>query len=267
MGFQGSFTLVGMVHLLPLPSGPGSSPGFEAVLERAEQDALTLVDGGIRSVLVENFGDAPFCSGRVPPHVVAMMAVIVRRIRRTVGDGVWIGVNVLRNDSRAAIAVAAAGNAQFIRVNVHTGSSWTDQGLLQGDAYQTLCYRSALGVEPREHSRTGVQLFADVFVKHGSPAGARALAEVARDTALRGRADGLIVTGDTTGARVDLDQLSAVVDAVPGVPVLAGSGGTPDTVAAIREQCAGAIVGTFLHEGGDLTAPVSRDRVRRLVLA
>ncbi|MDP6933972.1 MAG: BtpA/SgcQ family protein, partial [Myxococcota bacterium] len=110
-----------MVHLLPLPAGPVHSPGFDVVLERAERDALALVEGGIREILIENFGDAPFCGGTVAPHVVAMMAVVVQRIRCAVGEDVRLGVNVLRNDSRAALAVAAAGNAGFIRVNVHTG--------------------------------------------------------------------------------------------------------------------------------------------------
>ncbi|MDP6933212.1 MAG: BtpA/SgcQ family protein, partial [Myxococcota bacterium] len=143
----------------------------------------------------------------------------------------------------------------------------TDQGLLQGDAFQTLCYRSALGLEPGASPGGGVQLFADIFVKHGSPAGERDIADVARDTVLRGRADGLIVTGGSTGSVVDLDRLEVVVDAVPDVPVLAGSGVTPDIVPAIRDRCAGAVVGTFLHHDGVVTAPVSVERVRRLVTA
>jgi predicted TIM-barrel enzyme len=54
-------------------------------------------------------------------------------------------LNVLRNDARAALGAALACGATFVRVNVHTGATWTDQGLIEGDAYATLRYRQALG--------------------------------------------------------------------------------------------------------------------------
>ena len=59
-----------------------------------------------------------------------------------------VGVNVLRNDAAAALAVARVVGARFIRVNVHTGAMWSDQGLLQGRAHETLRRR-------RKQSRSG----------------------------------------------------------------------------------------------------------------
>ena len=40
----------------------------------------------------------------------------------------------LRNDAKSALAIAAAANLDFIRVNVHTGAYLTDQGLIEGEA-------------------------------------------------------------------------------------------------------------------------------------
>src|SRR5437763_1037242 len=73
-----------------------------------------------------------------------------------------LGVNVLRNDAAAALSIACACDAQFIRVNVHSGALLTDQGLITGRAAETLRLRKQLG---GEH----VQIFADVLVKHAVP--------------------------------------------------------------------------------------------------
>ena len=52
--------------------------------------------------------------------------------------GLPVGVNVLSNDAASALAIAAATDARFIRVNVHTGSMNTDQGPIHGRAHETL---------------------------------------------------------------------------------------------------------------------------------
>ena len=49
-----------------------------------------------------------------------------------------LGINVLRNDAGAAMAVAAASGANFIRVNILIGARVADQGIIQGQAHQLL---------------------------------------------------------------------------------------------------------------------------------
>jgi len=102
-----SFLLLGVLHLLPLPAGPVASPGLAAVTERALQDAEVLARAGFAGCVVENFGDAPFHPVEVDPHVPAMMAVVADRVRQRWGDAFKVGLNVLRNDARAALAAAA----------------------------------------------------------------------------------------------------------------------------------------------------------------
>ena len=46
-----------------------------------------------------------------------------------------VGVNALRNDAQAAMAIATATEADFIRVNVHMGTVVSDQGIIQGIAH------------------------------------------------------------------------------------------------------------------------------------
>lgn len=269
MNAEAPFSLVGVLHLLALPGAPVAGPGLAAVRERALQDAEALVEGGIRTVILENFGDAPFRPIGVEPHVPALMAALVAAVKARFGDALTLGVNVLRNDALAALGAAVAAEASFIRVNVHVSATWTDQGLIQGTAYETLRYRRALeavGVASPTGMRSGgVAIAADLLVKHGVPAGQTDIEELARETAWRGGADILIVTGPRTGAPADLERVRQVRGVVPDRPCWVGSGTTPDNIAAVRAVAQGAIVGTYLHERGQIGAPLDPERVRRMV--
>jgi len=249
--------LIGMVHLLPLPGAPRWKGSMDEVEERALADAHALADGGMDGVLVENFLDAPFLPGAVPPETVAAMARIVRSVRATVD--VPLGVNVLRNDARAALAVAVASGAHFIRVNVHTGVMWTDQGIVEGRAADTLRARTALGAE--------AAILADVLVKHATPPPGLTPEAAAADTWSRGLADALVATGTGTGAPTELDTVRAIARGAPEAPVLVGSGVTSETVAHILAEAHGAIVGTAVTREGRAGTGIDADRVRRLVEA
>lgn len=71
------------------------------------------------------------------------MTLAVQRVRQLVS--IPVGVNVLRNDGKSAMAIALCTGAQFIRVNVLAGAMVTDQGLIEGIAYELLRYRRMLG--------------------------------------------------------------------------------------------------------------------------
>lgn len=251
--FRSDKPLIGMIHLLPLPSSPRFVGDFDSVIQRALDDAHALAEGGADGVIVENFGDVPFHK-YVEAHTVAAMAIIVTEVVHAVN--VPVGVNVLRNDAKAAMAMAAMAGAKFIRVNVHTGAMVTDQGIIEGRADETLRYRQMLGVD--------VKIFADVFVKHSAPLGAPTLEQAAKDTATRGLADALIISGAGTGEATPLDDVRRVKAAVPDVPVFVGSGVNADNIREILSIADGVIVGTSLKVDGKAENPVDVERVRRL---
>ncbi len=251
------FLLLGMVHLPPLPGSPLWGGSMEAVLDAARKDAQVLVDGGLDGVIVENFGDAPFLPGPAPPETVAAMTLAVREVRDVIGRAPVLGVNLLRNDARGALGVAFAAGADLIRVNVHTGSMWTDQGLIHGRAWETLRDRARL--------EAPVAVAADVLAKHGDPPTRVDPGRRAVETVERGLADAVIVTGSATGQVVDPTELVTVSEAVrPRVPVLVGSGVDAATLSSLARHADGAIVGTWLRRNGRVEAPVDRDRVREL---
>lgn len=249
--------IVGMVHLPVLPGTPGFDGNRAAIREQAVRDAKTLEAGGVDAVLVENFGDKPFFADEVPKHAVAEVTAVTRGVREAIDAPV--GVNVLRNDSRGAIAVAAAADASFIRTNVHVGARITDQGIVEGRAAETLRLRDRIDAD--------VAVLADVGVKHSRDFGDENPVDEARDAIERGRADGIIVSGPQTGAPASDTTIAAVADVCDDVPLYVGSGVGPETVCDALAVAEGVIVGTALKKGGETSNPVDRERVDRLVAA
>ncbi|QDV07770.1 Putative sgc region protein SgcQ [Planctomycetes bacterium Poly30] len=248
--------LIGVIHLLATPGAVGFG-GMAALLERAVADAAAFVEGGIRRLIVENYHDAPFFKEGVGAETVAALALAVDRVRSVEGVG-EVGVNVLRNDAASALGIAAATGARFVRVNVHTGAMFTDQGLIEGHAAATMRLRERLG--------GNVALFADVHVKHATPIAGERLEDAARDAVHRGRADGLIVSGVATGAAPEPERVQRVRAAVgDGVPILIGSGFSLATARGLLEFADGAIVGTAAKRDGRVENEVDAARVRDLV--
>ncbi|MAQ17907.1 MAG: phosphorybosylanthranilate isomerase [Sandaracinus sp.] len=250
--------LVGVVHLPPLPGDPRPSEGFDGALRFALRDADALAAGGLSAVVVENFGSAPFPKGsagdRLPPHQVAFMAVVARELKARFTH---VGINCLRNDARSALGVAAATGSDFVRVNVHTGAYVTDQGLIEGEAAESLRYRAALGGGPR--------LTADVLVKHAAPLAPLTATQATHEALDRGLADAVIVSGTGTGQPVDRAILAEVRAAAGDRPVWIGSGLTPANAPELAPLTDAAIVGTWLKEDGDVARPVDPERVKRLL--
>src|SRR4051794_27472081 len=199
-GFAARFTapaLFGMVHLRALPGAPLFGGSLDEVIGAALADVRALADGGADGFVVENFGDRPFFKDRVPAETIAAMTRVVAELARAVP--LPFGVNVLRNDARAALAVAAATGAAFIRVNVHAGAVIADQGIIEGDAAATRRRRAALG--------GGVLASADHMAKPAVPLGAVDKMQSARVLPPRALADAIAVRGAETGAPADPARL------------------------------------------------------------
>ena len=244
--------LIGVIHLAPLPGSPAHCLPMEQIIERGLADGRTLRTAGFDAAIVENLGDAPFTASQLPPASIAAMALVAEKVR--LETGLVLGVNALRNDARAAVGIAAAVGASFVRVNVHVGVAATDQGMISGRADDTLRYRKLLGAR--------VAILADVHVKHSTPISHLDIAAAARDTAYRGLADALIVTGRATGQPVREDDVHAVREAVPDRRVFIGSGASAETVAHLLTMATGVIVGSGIKPDGDVSLPIDAGLAR-----
>lgn len=251
--------LVGVIDLPPLPGSPRASASCADIAKAAALDVSILAREGYDLALIENFGDAPFFPGRVPAVVVSAMTACAVAARDA-APALPLGINVLRNDADAALAIAIAVGAVLIRVNVHTGARVTDQGLVEGKAAETLRTRRALGAD-------SVAIWADVDVKHSAPLAARDVGHEADDLVRRGLADAVLVTGEGTGHGCDLKELRRVREAARGVPVLVASGVTAASVGQLAGLCDGVIVGSDLRQGGVAGGPIDAGRAAAFATA
>ncbi|MEN9937749.1 MAG: phosphorybosylanthranilate isomerase [Chloroflexota bacterium] len=246
--------MIGMVSLPPLP-GYSGSPGLDAILAAALADLDALRHGGADAALVENDFDRPHAL-TVGPEVTAAMT---RAAAELAARGTLpIGAQVLLNDWRASLAVAAASGARFVRLDFFVDRARIAAGTIEPEPAAVLAYRTAIGAEH-------VALLADIQVKYStSLEPGKTLAYSAVQAADAG-ADAAIVTGDATG---DAPTVADLIEArAGGIPVLVGSGLTPANAAGLLAHADGAIVGTALRSGPGPLDRVDVERVRRLVRA
>ena len=250
--------LIGVIHVGALPGAPGSRETVDAIATAATADARAYREAGFSGLMVENMHDRPYLRREVGPEVVAGMTVVAQAVRREAPD-LPLGIQVLAGANRESIAIAHATGARFVRVEGFVFAHVADEGLMQSDAGTLLRYRRQVGAE-------AVAVFADVKKKHSAHAitADMEIAETARAAEFF-LADGVIVTGTSTGRPADPAEVEAVADAV-SIPTLVGSGITPDNIGDFGRADA-FIVGTSPKREGLWSNPVDPARAAALVKA
>jgi membrane complex biogenesis BtpA family protein len=252
--------IMGVVHLRPLPGAPlyDGEPVRE-IYAAGVRDALTLVDGGIDAVIVENASDHPFLRpDDIGPETVAALTAACVEIRNAID--VPMGITCVANGAIPGIAAAKASGATWVRVNQWANAYVANEGILSADAARALRFRSAIGAHD-------VKILADVHVKFGAHAitGDRSISEQAADAEWH-HADVLIATGTRTGSPTMPEEVEEVRSGT-NLPVVVGSGLDPEQLPRLFEVADGAIVGQWLKEDGHWWNPVDPRRVERLMAA
>lgn len=251
--------LVGMVHVGALPGTPRASSSVPEIAAAAVAEATLLAGAGFDAIMLENMHDVPYLKGGVGPEIVAAMTVVSAAVAEAVD--LPLGIQILAGANAAALAVALAVGAQFVRVEGFAFASVADEGLLpDADAGPLLRYRRSIGAGP-------VAILADVKKKHSAHAITADvdIAEMTRATEFFG-ADGVIVTGTSTGAPTSIDDLRAA-RAATSLPLLVGSGVTPDTASSLLAYADALIVGSWCKRDGAWHNPPDAERARQLVEA
>ena len=253
--FGRSRAVIGVIHCLPLPGAPEyDGQKMADLVAHAVAEAGRYHAGGVDGLIVENHGDIPFAKpDQLGPETAACMAVITATVRAACP--LPVGINVLANAAHAALAVAKAAGASFVRVNQWANAYVANEGFIEGPAGSAARYRAFL-------RGRDIKVFADVHVKHGAHAitADRSLAELARDVEFFD-ADAAIATGQRTGDSASLDELRAIA-AGTALPVLVGSGVTPGNVGDMLGVASAVIVASCLKQDGVWWNTVDPDRVR-----
>ncbi len=238
--------MIGMVHLPPLPGAPRyDNERIADIADFAVSEAAKLREAGFDGMIMENFGDAMFYK-RARPETIASMTYVAKAIRDSVD--LPMGICVLQSDPIAALSIAHAVEAEFVRVPYYTETYIVDAGVMESCAAETLRFRRLLGSD--------ALIFADVHIKHGYPLSQRPIADSAEDAVHRGLADVIIVTGKKTGGPTNSKDIAEVKARIPDWPVFAGSGVSTNDVNTILSVADGAIVGSSLKYDDNAERPI-----------
>jgi membrane complex biogenesis BtpA family protein len=255
--FEVDKPVIAMAHLPPLPGTPlyDEHSGVAGIVDSVRSDLKALLGSGIDGVMFCNEGDRPYALEAGFEGVATLTRVVAELAPadRPFGvDFLW--------DARAALAVAAATGASFIR-EVTTGVYESDMGLWNTDVAGLLRERRRLGADH-------VAVLMNVTPEFASPLGSRSVAQVARSAVVSSLADAILVSGPMAGAEPELDAIHEACQAVGGeVPVFVNTGVKSTNVRDFLAIADGVIVGSDFKVDGGTWNPVEETRVERFMAA
>ena len=202
--------LVGVVHVPALPGTPASDRTIDGIVEAAVADARVYASAGFHGLVLENTFDRPYLKGDVGPEIVAALAVVGLGVQRAAR--LPLGIQVLAGANQAAMAVALACGASFVRVEGFVFAHVADEGLIESSAGRLLRYRRAIGADR-------IRVFADIKKKHSAHALTAdvSLVETAKAAEFF-LVDGVIVSGIATGEPADASEVQSVARAQSAFP-------------------------------------------------
>ncbi|CAL7942050.1 unnamed protein product [Xylocopa violacea] len=249
-------SVIGMVHVNALPGTPLYNGNTEKIVSDAVNEAKIYKDFNIHGILVENMHDIPYVRPNdITPEITSMMTKICTEIKKVVPDSIPCGVQILAGCNREAIAVAKAAGFQFIRTEGFVFSHIADEGFTDACAGSLLRYR-------RQIDADDILILADIKKKHSSHA---ITADVSSLETVKAAkfflADGIVLTGTSTGEPTDVSDLAEIKQAVKEQPVLIGSGVTKDNLEDYLSADA-VIIGSHFKVDGIWENKVDKDRVK-----
>jgi hypothetical protein len=249
--------LIGVIHVGALPGTPSNRKSVASLAEEAVGEARIYQTAGFHGLAIENTHDRPYLKSSVGPEIGAAMAVIGCELRRAVS--LPLGIQVLAGANSCAVAIAHACGATFVRVEGFVFAHVADEGLIESTAGSLLRYRRAIGAE-------NVRVFADIKKKHSAHAITADVDIIETANAAEFfQADGVIVSGISTGQPADAEEVRSVSRAVT-IPTLIGSGVTPDNIKNYASANA-FIIGSSVKQDGVWSNRLDDGRVRALVRA
>lgn len=248
--------MIGMVHVRALPGCPKCNMTVTKIIDIAVKEAKLLEDCGFDAVILENMHDVPYMKRNAGEEITAAMSVVGYAVRKAVN--IPIGIQILAGANIQALAVAKAAGLDFIRAEGFVFAHTADEGIMQSDAGKLLRYRKAIDAEE-------IDLYCDIKKKHSSHSITADTGIV--DTAEAAEfflADGVIITGTSTGKAAQINELKAVKEAV-NTKVLIGSGITPENLKDYWECADGFIIGSYIKDSGKWDNEISRDRCEMII--
>ena len=250
--FNRKCSMIGMVHLLPMPGAAGFDGSLDRIMAFGLDEAMTYKENGFDAIMLENMHDAPYRKGYVDPETTASMAVIASAIKYE--TQMPLGIQLLAGANIECLAAAIAAGLDFIRVEGYVYAHVGDEGLHESCAAELIRRRWSLKAER-------VKIFADIKKKHSSHAitGDVSLIDTARAAEFF-KADGVVVTGAYTGDAPTPKDVEDVRRSV-GCHVLVGSGVSVENVQSFLPWSDAIIVGSSMKKDGQWQNALDGNRV------
>lgn len=254
--FRLNKSIIGMIHVSALPGTVKYSGSVKAIISKAVEEALVYKNCGLNTVMIENMHDIPYLNRNVGPEITSLMSIILYEIKKE--TNLHCGIQILAGANKDALAAAHSAGADFIRAEGFVFAHIADEGMFNSDAGELLRFRKQIGAE-------NILVFTDIKKKHSSHS-------ITADTDILDTAkaaqfflsDGVIITGSSTGKEPSLKEIKLVKENVD-IPVLAGSGITPENIKLYLEYCDGLIIGSYFKKEGKWQNTVDVDRVKLLL--
>ena len=241
-----------MVAVLPLPGAPLYDGDDQKVLDQALADLEVYSEADVDSILFENDHDLPYIQPPLDEKGIALMTKIVKEARSRFEKP--IGIQMLEAANITFLEIAAEADLDYIRVEAFVFAHVGGSGVINGSAGKILRRRKELGAEH-------IKVFADVKKKHGSHS--LTIDLDIRDEVMQAEfflADGVIVTSQFTGINPDKDDLVKAKRATR-LPVLIGSGMTPENIHEYMPLADGFIVGSCFRKDGQFLETLEPERL------
>src|SRR5919106_6158295 len=248
--------LAAMVAVLPLPGSPLYDGDDRRVIDRALADLEVYKNAGVDSILFENDHDLPYIQPPLNEKGVALMIRIVKEARQAF-DGP-IGIQMLEAANITSLEIAAEADLDYIRVEAFVFAHVGGSGVINGSAGKILRRRKELNAEH-------IKVFADVKKKHGSHS--LTIDLDITDEIMQAEfflADGVIVTSQFTGINPDKSDLIKA-KSVTKLPVLIGSGMTPENIQQYLPFADGFIVGSYFRRDGKFLEKLEPERLQEFM--
>jgi uncharacterized protein len=241
-----------MIAVQPLPGAPSYGGDEKRVISHAISDARAYLEAGADAIVLENSHDLPYIKPPLPARAVELMKQIAREVRNRFNGP--IGIQMLEAANETALEIACEADLDFVRVEGYVFAHVGGAGLIEGCAGKLLRKRKELGCEQ-------VKIFGDVKKKHCSHALTADLDILDQiKQAEFFLVDGVIVTGARTTEPPSVTELRRVKKHAH-VPVLIGSGMTPQNIRSYFKLADGFIVGSTFREQGRFLGQLDRKRL------
>lgn len=249
-------SLAAMIAVRALPGAPLYEGNDQKVIDLAMKDLEIYKKAGVQSIVLENDFDLPYMRPPLPDSAIKLMTIIAKKARNEF-DGP-IGIQLLEAANETSLEIAHKADLDYIRVEgfvfAHVGTS----GIIEGCAAKLLRKRKELKADH-------IKIFTDVKKKHCSHALTADL-DITDEVkqAEFCLVDGIIITGKFTGVQPEHNDF-VKVRAVTKLPILVGSGMTPENISEFLPLADAFIVGSVFRKDGKFLGDTKPDRVGKFM--